>query len=80
MKNTVCRQAFRFGPGKRYISEEMIEIPVVVERIDGKDDVLTIQAYLVDAKVPFLCGKKTLELWESKLDMKRKVLRLVLMA
>ena len=53
MRNTACRQAFRFGPGKRYVSLEMIEVPIVVERTDGKDDVMKVQTYLVDAKVPF---------------------------
>ena len=29
---------------------------------------------MVDAKVPFLLGKKTLKLWDSKLNMKNNVL------
>ena len=29
--------------------------------MDGKEDVLKVQTYLVDAEVPFLCGKQTLE-------------------
>ena len=32
-------------------------------RLDGKEDVLTVQTYLVDPEVPFLCGKQTLESW-----------------
>ena len=74
LKNNSCKQAFRFGTGKRYVSTEMVEIPVVVEKMDGKEDVLRIPTYLVDIEVPFICGKKTLESWDSKLDMKRKVL------
>ena len=36
--------------------------------------VMKVQTYLVDAKVPFLLGKKTLKLWDSKLDMKHNLL------
>ena len=50
MKNTACKQAFCFGPVKRYVSLEMIEVPIVVERTDGKDDVMKVQTYMVDAK------------------------------
>ena len=31
--------------------------------MDGNEDVLKVQTYLVDAEVPFLCGKQTLESW-----------------
>ena len=30
----------------------------LVNRLDGKEDVLKVFTYLVDADVPFLCGKK----------------------
>ena len=46
----------------------------MVTRLDGKEDVLTVRTYLVDADVPFLCGKRMLELWESKMDTKKKIL------
>ena len=38
-----------------------------------KDEILNIIAYLVYADIPFLCGKHTMELLESKLDTKRKM-------
>ena len=38
----------------------------------SKDDVLKAQVYVIDADVIFLCGKKTLEQWESKLDTRKK--------
>ena len=37
----------------------MVELPVIVRRMDGKEDVLRVFTYLVDADVPFLCGKRT---------------------
>ena len=37
MKSVSCTQAFCFGPGKRIVSIEMIEVPIAVERTDGWD-------------------------------------------
>merc|ERR1712138_147501 len=74
MKRQECKQVFRFGPSKQYISTEMIELPLIVKIMDGKDDVIKVFAYLVDADVPFLCGKRTLEKWNSKVDTTNKVL------
>ena len=61
MESSVCKEVFKFGPSKRYLSNLMVEIPVIVQRLDGKEDVLKVQTYIVDAEVPFLCGKRTLE-------------------
>ena len=75
MKMSECRQVFRFGPSKQYVSKEMVELPVIVRRMDGKEDVLKVFTYLVDADVPFLCGKRTMvEKWNSKIDTKNMVL------
>ena len=49
MKSVGCRQPFRFGPSKRYVSTKLVELPVMVTRMDGRDDVLVIHTYLVDA-------------------------------
>ena len=49
MKSVDCNQPFVFGLSKRYVSRSLIELPI-----------LTVQTYLVDAEVPFLCGKQTL--------------------
>merc|ERR1712112_18311 len=68
MKMQECNQVFRFGPCKQYTSTVMVELPMIVKTMDGKDDVLKVFAYLVDADVPFLCGKRTLESWKCKLD------------
>ena len=44
--------------------------------MDGKEDVLTVQTYLVDAEVPFLCGKQTLETWNFRIDGQKKILEI----
>merc|ERR1712240_888725 len=75
MKMSECCQVFRFGPSKQYVSKEMVELPVIVRRMDGKEDVLRVFTYLVDADVPFLCGKRTMvERWNSRIDTKNMVL------
>merc|ERR1711889_44475 len=75
MKTSECHQLFRFGPSKQYLSRTMVELPVIVRRMDGKEDVLNVFTYLVDADVPFLCGKRTIvEKWNSKIDTKNIVL------
>ena len=37
---------------------------------------LIIQTYLVDAEVPFWCGKRTLESWDFNIDGRGKVLEI----
>ena len=64
MKSVSCNQPFVFGPSKRYISKFLVELPILVTSMDGKEDVLIVQTYLVDAEVPFLCRKQTLETWK----------------
>ena len=56
MKMSECHQIFRFGTSKQYVSRRMVELPVIVRRRDGKEDVLKVFTYLVDVDVPFLCG------------------------
>ena len=50
-----------FGPSKRYVSKSLVELPILITRLNRKEDVLTVQTYIVNAEVPFLCGKQTLE-------------------
>ena len=76
MKSVSCNQPFVFGPSKRYVSKSFVELPILVTRMDGKEDVLIVQTYLVDAEVPFLCGKQTLEAWNFKIDGQEKILEL----
>ena len=68
LKLSECYQIFRFGPSKQYVSKIMIELPIIVKRLNGEEDVLRVFTYLVDADVPFLCGKRTTEKWNSKID------------
>ena len=42
--------------------------------MDGKDDVLKVFAYLVEAYVLFLCGKRILVNWNSKLATNNRML------
>ena len=37
---------------------------------------MIIQTYLIDAEVPFLCGKQTLESWKFKIDGVEKILEI----
>ena len=48
----------------------------MITRMDCIDDVLTVQTYLVDAEVPFLCGKKTLEDWNFQISEQNKILEI----
>ena len=68
MKSVSCNQPFVFGPSRRYISKSLIEFLILVTRMDGREDVLQVQTYLVDAEVPFLCGKQTLESWNFNIS------------
>ena len=52
----------------------MIELPILVTRKDGREDVFNVPTYLVDAEVPFLCGKKTFEDWNFQLNGQNKTL------
>ena len=76
MKSVKCNQPFRFGPSRRYVSNSLVELPILVSRKDGKEDVLVVQTYLVDAEVPFLCGKQTLKAWKFKIDSTKMTLEI----
>ena len=74
MNSVPCIQPFVFGPLRRYISKSLVELPILIIRLDGREDVLTIHTYLVDAEIPFLCGKRTLEDWNFQIDRTEKIL------
>ena len=76
MKSVQCNQPFIFGPSKRYVSRSLIELPILITKLDRKEDVLVVQTFLVDSEVPFLCEKQTLEAWSFKIDRKNKVLEI----
>ena len=58
------------------MSTSKIDLPILITRMDGKEDVLTVPTYLVDAEVPFLCGKKTLEDWNFQISGRDKILEI----
>ena len=63
-----CHPPFVFRLSQRYVSESFVELPVLMAKLDGEEkDVLIIQKYLVDAEVPFQCGKQHLNPGASKL-------------
>ena len=55
----------------------MVEHLILITRLDGREDVLTIHTYLADAKIPFLCGKRTLEGWNFQIDGREKILEIL---
>ena len=42
LKAVKCNQPFVFGPSQRYVSESLVELPVLVSRLDGREHVLVI--------------------------------------
>ena len=71
-----CSQPFVFGLSRRYLSEPLVELPVLITRLDRREDVLTIQVYLVNVEIPFLCGKQTLEGSNFQIDGQDKILEI----
>ena len=45
MKSVECSQPFVFCPSRSYISNSLIELPIMITRMDGKEDVLIVQTY-----------------------------------
>ena len=43
MKSVKCNQPFVFGHSKRYVSTSLIELPILMSRLDRKKDVLVVQ-------------------------------------
>ena len=42
LKTHECHQVFKFGTSKQYVSNTMIDLPVIVRRLDGKEEVLQV--------------------------------------
>ena len=76
LNSVKCSQPFVFGPSRIYLSESLVELPILITRMNGREDVLIIQTYLVDAEIPFLCGKRTLKGWNFQIDGRDKVLEI----
>ena len=52
----------------------MIELPLLLRSMKGREYVLKAQVYVIEAVALFLCGNQTLEHWGANLNIKRKVL------
>ena len=66
---------FRFGGiDKRHVSTLLIELPLLIKSMNGREYHLKAQVNVIDADVVFLCGKKTLEQWGSNLNMRNNIL------
>merc|ERR1712243_248943 len=42
LKQSECYQIIRFGPSKQFVSKIMVELLIIVKRLDGKEDVLRV--------------------------------------
>ena len=70
-----CYQKMTFGPSRQYISRLKVELPVTVQDVNGKEDTLKVHTYIVEADVPFLCGKSELQdKWKSKINTESNIL------
>ena len=76
LKSVKCNQPFVFGPSRGYLSDSLVELLVLITRLDGREDVLTLQTYLIDAEITFLCSKQTLEGSNFQKDGQDKVLEI----
>ena len=70
-----CSQVFRFGEiDKRHISNKMIELPLLMGSMNGREYTMKAILYVIEAYVVFLCGYRTLEHWSANMDIRRIVL------
>merc|ERR1712240_366291 len=70
-----CYQKLTFGPSRQYISRLKVELPVKVQDMDSKEETLKVQTYIVEADLPFLCGKSELQdNWKSKINTESNIL------
>ena len=56
MVSSKCYQVFLFGGiDKKHVSTKMIELPLVMRSMTGKEEIFKAQVYVIDADVVFLC-------------------------
>ena len=65
-----CKQKFKFGPSHIYLSTEKVNIPIMLEdkNIFAKQ---YVEAYVIQADVPFLLGLNTMKNWRVLMDMEK---------
>jgi len=75
MVSSECYKLFWFrGIAKRHVSMMMIEFPLLVRSLNGREYFLKSQVYVIDADVVFLCINNNLEQWRVNLNIGKKVL------
>merc|ERR1712115_716123 len=74
-----CHQILTFGPSKQYISKEMVQLPITLKTLDGREEELQVLTYLVETDIPLLCGARELKRrWKSKIDTENDFLEIEL--
>ena len=68
LKRIPCHQIFKFG-ASRFLSEEIVEIPINMKDKDGKIFSAIVSTYILDANTPFLLGKKQMKDWKAILNL-----------
>ena len=68
LKRFPCHQKFRFG-SSCYLSEEIVEIPIVIQDKTGKRVSFVIPTFSLNGDTPFLLGKKLMKEWKAKIDL-----------
>ena len=61
METIKCKKRFCFGPSKIYEANMKYMIPIVTKSSQNEELILEVQACEVDASVPLLCGKDSME-------------------
>ena len=68
-----CNQRFKFGPSQIYISTEKARIPIAMKSKDGYTRKF-VEAFVIQADVPFLLGLNTMKQWRIMMDMESEEL------
>ena len=73
LKKTLCKLRFRFGPSQLYISTERVKVPITMRIKDGYTTQF-VEAYVVQAEIPFLMGMDILKKWGAVIEIaERKI-------
>ena len=68
LEKTTCKQRFKFGPSQVYVSTEKARIPIIMKVKDGYTEKI-VDAFVIQAEVPFLLGLNTMKQWDAVLYM-----------
>ena len=76
LEKMTCKQRFKFGPSQVYTSTDRAKIPIIMK---VKDEYIKkiVDAFIIQAEVPFLLGMNTMKQWDTMLDMVSEELFLV---